>query len=280
VTREKSNSAISERSLLDDIDVQISTAVDNSEVSFHKTITFAPSDNSLSFLNLENSNRFIRNNVHLAAFASIATDYNDERENARRALYFRFMSKVDLLLASRENILITYEDWSDCFNYIFTHILDGKMVNCSSYSRGSAPIADFRGSQVKKADNHVVLRLFKKQKLQAEQDVREIMNILNLVLRDCNFKSTIASDNNELACTEDYSSTYRLSCPVNKHFRAFISDVQNNPDNNEMVILNLNALLDATEPEAILVVTTRCTTYGCAKLTVIILLQFDNTSYF
>lgn len=109
----------------DDIGSQIMIVVDNSAISFHKTITFASSEHSFAFLNEEQRESFIRDNVELNDFFDIATSYNDERELLRKKLYMSFMLKVNELIRSHKNILITYEDWSNCFNVIFTHILKG-----------------------------------------------------------------------------------------------------------------------------------------------------------
>jgi hypothetical protein len=148
-------------------------------------------------------------------------------------------------------------------------IFPGKLQNCSSYSYGNNEVVAFRAKKVKKANNPVLVTFLKTQKTNAETDVREIMKILNFVLRDSScLRSSISTASENLVCKEDYSSVYRVNCPVQNDFRLFIAEQQNSLTENSTSILNLNELLDATEPEAILVSITNCNSYGKAYLTV------------
>jgi hypothetical protein len=266
-----SSSSSSNNSEGEKLDSQIISVVDSSAISFHKTITFASGDQSFAFLNEEHRADIVRNNVKLNDFMQIAMDYNDERETSRKKLYMGFMFKVTELLQSHSNILITYEDWSNCFNVIFTHILDSKIKNNSSYSEGTTKVTEFRGTQVKNQDKPALVSFFKLQKLNAESDVREIMKVLNFVLRDCSLRSSVGTN---LVCKEDYSSLYCQSCPIASDFRQFIAEQETGVSENSMAILNLNELLAATEPEAILVAITYCSSYSAEKLSVCFLLKF------
>lgn len=249
-----------------DFENRLEVALDNSVVSFHKTITFVSCDDK-SFVLLDSQSRNSRaNNEELSEFSNIGKDYNDERELGRKQLYSRFMVEVKKMLLKKQNVLVTYENWAHCFNVVFSHILESKLQKCSSYSYGGVSVVGFRGKQVKKKDNPALVSFFNAQKDNAEKDVKEIMKIINMVLRDCcMLQSRHASDNDILVCGEDYSSVYRERNAVHCEFQSFVEDSIDSGCTTSLI--NLNALLEASQPEAILMAITN-DAYSDAKLSV------------
>jgi hypothetical protein len=196
-------------------------------------------------------------NEQLAGLCDVALSYGATRELSRKNLYASFMGEVlrlfSLAATAENNFCITYEDWSKCFNVIFTSVLLDKLKTCSEYKRGGETIVSFREKPlVSNQDSVSLTSHYKRTKAEASADVKDIMRILNLVLRDCCGEDDDVADSAELICTVDYSSIYKSSASFEQEFCAFVNAKISGNANN---IPSFKQLALATEPEAVLMET-------------------------
>jgi hypothetical protein len=196
-------------------------------------------------------------NVNLVEISHIAIEYGQNTENRRKQLYKDFMFEIKKML-SNEHYLVTYEDWSRCFNAIFTNILVGKLQQCSSYKRGKESLVGFRGRVLNsKSDTLALTTFYNETKKAATHDVKDIMKILHLVLKDSCQVDPNDVDVLQLKCTENYSSLY-LKSSLEHDFQTFVIEQQLpscssfQGSNNNASVTSLQQMYAATAPETIL----------------------------
>jgi precorrin-3B methylase len=246
----------------DDIIVRLhvkkpSGGLDSSLVSFNKTISFPNKDQEFVHVNL--ANNLIESNADLSTLFVIGSDFSDASELRRMELYTNFMMEVERILQCNSNIFVSHNDWVNFFNGIFTHILTNKLKDCSSYYQGSEEVVGFRSKKIRKSDNAPLISFFNEQKTSAEQDVKEIMKILNMVLKDSTkygfFSAASSAEmiNDDFSCFEDYSKLYKASTAF-KEFDTFVKNTLAYSDPGTNMLVNLNQLMGATQPEAVLMI--------------------------
>ncbi len=238
---------------------------------------------SCSILNKESIATVI-GNAKLVPLCLIAINYGQETENRRKLLYRDFMNEIKRLLENNLTV-ITYEDWSRCFNAIFTNILIGKLKQCSSYNIGTEIIVGFRSRHAyRKNDTLPLTNFYNATKKVATADVKDIMKMLHMVLQDsCCLKCDSPVNTPQLlVCREDYSSLY-LQSSLEEHFHQFVTkNIPFNINNTGVATVvneSFHHLLASTATEAILLDTSHAQ-YKDAQVEVTHLILLRNARLF
>ncbi len=245
------------------IDV-MDSLISNRELTVFSSLAFSKNVEPV-YVAIEESCSYLAviGNVNLIAISQIAIEYGQNTENRRKQLYCDFMVEIKKML-SNEQYLVTYEDWSRCFNAIFTNILVGKLQQCSSYVRGKESLVGFRGRVLNsKSDTLALTTFYNETKKAATYDVKDIMKILHLVLRDICHVDPSDGDALQLKCTENYSSLY-LKSSLEHDFHTFVieqlppcSSFQESINNASTTKSSLQQMFAATAPETILLDTSQ-----------------------
>jgi hypothetical protein len=258
----------------------------NKEITIYSSLAFS-SDDSVEFVALNECplRKDSGNLTILPMLCNIAIDYGHNTEIRRKELYSKFMLEIKNML-SNELIILTYEDWSNCFNTIFTSILIGKLQQCSSYMRNKevVPVGFRFRTKINTADALQITNYYEAVKKTTIVDVKDIMKILHLVLRDscCSEHNNITNEF-QLICREDYSSLY-LESSLEQNFHGYVT-AQISVANSGLTTTgaSFHQLLSATAPEAILLDTSH-KKYQASQVTVIsnvyLLLYFVFSYYF
>jgi hypothetical protein len=244
-----------------------SSDLSNLERTVYNSVAFAGDIDQCEFIALNCPSGVVGH--QLDNLCNIATTYTAERELCRKQLYNSLMLEIQVLFnrCANEQFEIKYEDWAHCFNIIFTKIIGGKLQTCSRYTRGATVVTQFRNNSNSSHQQDIapLTTYMKVIKQEAATDEKEIMKILNMVIKDCCTASNNLTSNNclELVCREDYSSIYQQST-VEENFQQYLCEKMNS---NSSYGFSFQQLMLATEPHAILM-STISNVYNADKLTV------------
>jgi hypothetical protein len=238
------------------------TTISCLETSLYNSLEFSVTSDNKNFVALQDCTDPSKSisdyigNLDLVDICTIAIEYGAERELQRKKLYRDLMLKIGELLKQKVNVLITYEDWYKCFNVVFTNVLVGKLKQCSNYQRGITVLGGFRSKFMdQKKDQAVLTDFYNKTKKNASEDVKDIMKVLHLVLKDISTPESLEHDSLHLVCREDYSSFYTASSKEGAEFRDFviqtISNCSYNKDSN-IQSQNFKQLMNVTAAETML----------------------------